>query len=246
MPKSKRAKEVIITKKPKTVKEFKKRKNLLVDKIREGVDEFGRIFVLNVKNQRNQELKELRDTLRDCKFVFGKNKVVGVALGKDQASELHLNLHLITERLHGDCALLFTNRPTNAIVEFFDEFKREGFCKVGNVSPATIKINAGYIVAKDDGTLVIVDKFDTFSSSDTPLISAVPLTLDQELRSLGLNTVIETGKIRLPSETVICRENQTLSDKQCVLLKKFGYKLSAFELKPVAIWEKNTKSFTSL
>jgi mRNA turnover protein 4 len=81
MPKSKRDRKVTLSKVTKKVGLNVKQE--LIDKIREAVDKYERLFVFTVDNMRNQKLKALRDHYRDTsKFFLGKNRVMSVALGK--------------------------------------------------------------------------------------------------------------------------------------------------------------------
>ena len=69
MPKSKRKQPVIISKTGQVEKNFQKRKSLLVEKIQQAVEEYERVFVVELINQRNQELKQIRSDYSDSKFV---------------------------------------------------------------------------------------------------------------------------------------------------------------------------------
>lgn len=51
------------------------------------------------------------------RFFYAKNKVMALALGKDEAAEAHKNVHKISNHLSGQCGLLFTNKPKTYVVE---------------------------------------------------------------------------------------------------------------------------------
>jgi mRNA turnover protein 4 len=80
MPKSKRDRKVALSKVTKKIGlNFKQD---LIDKIRQAVDNYDRLFVFNVENMRNQKLKSLREEWRKTsKFFLGKNRVMSIALG---------------------------------------------------------------------------------------------------------------------------------------------------------------------
>jgi mRNA turnover protein 4 len=81
MPKSKRDRKIALTKVTKKVGLNVKQE--LIDKIRQAVDNYERLFVFTIDNMRNQKLKALRDRFKDTsKFFLGKNRVMSVALGK--------------------------------------------------------------------------------------------------------------------------------------------------------------------
>merc|ERR1712037_804 len=118
MPKSRRDRAVTLSKTRKKVGlEFKQS---LVDKIRKAVDDYARCFVFTVDNMRNSHLKELReDSWSHSKFFMGKNRVMSLALGRDEASEYNENLHKVSRLLRNQCGLLFTNQNKDSVMDFF-------------------------------------------------------------------------------------------------------------------------------
>ena len=54
--------------------------------------------------------------------MFGKNKVISLALGRGPESEYKENLHKITSHLFGNIGLLFTNRPKEEILKYAQIF----------------------------------------------------------------------------------------------------------------------------
>ncbi len=59
-----------------------------VDRIRESVDKYPSLFVFSVDNMRNLHFKELRDSWKDhSSFFMGKNRIMSLALGRDEAEE---------------------------------------------------------------------------------------------------------------------------------------------------------------
>lgn len=57
--------------------------------------------------------KTLREALSDSKFLMGKNKVIGIALGNDEDNSYKPNTYKITQDLKGHCAIFFTNKTPN-------------------------------------------------------------------------------------------------------------------------------------
>ena len=51
-----------------------------------------------------------------CRFFFGKNKVMAVALGRAADDEYKDNLHIISSELKGQTGLLFTNKTKKEVV----------------------------------------------------------------------------------------------------------------------------------
>ena len=54
--------------------------------------------------------KKLRESLPDSKFLMGKNKVIGVALGTSEETSYKKNSYKVSEELKGHCCLFFTNK----------------------------------------------------------------------------------------------------------------------------------------
>eukprot|EP00126_Sphaerothecum_destruens_P012837 Sdes_comp21976_c0_seq1m20519 len=105
MAKTKRSKAVWLTKTKTKGRELKEN---LVSTIQNALEKYSYVYVVQVENMRNNTLKEVRDGFPDCKFLFGKNKVMSIALGKDEASETRPNIRFITEKLTGNnVGLLF-------------------------------------------------------------------------------------------------------------------------------------------
>ena len=111
----------------KTKTDRKALKEGLVETVRECVDKYPNLFVINFDNLRSTKLKELRRewaddtryapswhcvqrsdrpfplavTLAPCaprlRILFGKNKVMQIALGTDEGSEYRDNLSLVSQ-----------------------------------------------------------------------------------------------------------------------------------------------------
>ena len=107
MPEAKKNKVVSLTKvKPKT----KDHKESLVQKTQAYMKKFKYAYVLSYENMSTNNFKPLRETLTDSKFLMGKNKVIGVAFGKDEETSFMPNSYRISELLKGHCTLFFTNK----------------------------------------------------------------------------------------------------------------------------------------
>lgn len=51
-----------------------------------------------------------------CRFYFGKNKVMALALGRTQEDEYKDNLHKLSNQLRGQSGLLFTNKSKKEVI----------------------------------------------------------------------------------------------------------------------------------
>ena len=79
MPKSKREKQISLTR---TQKKGLELKQDVIQKVKDAADKYARVFVIRVENMRNNKLKEVREEWHHSKFFFGKNKVMAFALGQ--------------------------------------------------------------------------------------------------------------------------------------------------------------------
>ncbi|TNN41648.1 mRNA turnover protein 4 [Liparis tanakae] len=96
MPKSKRDKKISLTK---TAKKGLQSKQKLIEELRKCVDTYRNLFIFSVANMRNNKLKDIRTAWKHSRFFFGKNKVMGIALGKRDTDEYKDNLHKVSEGL---------------------------------------------------------------------------------------------------------------------------------------------------
>lgn len=53
----------------------------------------------------------------NSRFFFGKNTVMGVALGRDATSEKADGLHKVSQLLKGQCGLMFTNEGKKNVIK---------------------------------------------------------------------------------------------------------------------------------
>jgi len=188
----------------KTVKKGTAIKEKLVEDLRECVDLYSSIFVFSVENMRNTKLKELRNIWGGSRFFFGKNKVMAHALGRGPEDEHKDNLHLLSQRISGECGLLFTNKKKEEVSKFFSTFTERNYARSGCVA------------------------IDDFCIKEGPL--KFPFSMETHLRNLGLKTVLKDGVITLLADTQVCNEGDVLSPEQCKLLELFEVQMADFKL----------------
>jgi ribosomal protein L10 len=107
MPEAKRNKVVSLTQvKGKT----HDHKDYIVEKARSFMKRFKSVYVLTYENMTTNNFKALKEELSDCKFLMGKNRVLGVAFGTDEENSFMPNSFRISPILKGHCTLFFTNK----------------------------------------------------------------------------------------------------------------------------------------
>ncbi|XP_064482409.1 mRNA turnover protein 4 homolog [Ornithodoros turicata] len=217
MPRSKRSRQVSLTQ---TKKRGIEQKEKLIKEVRDAFDQYDKVFVYSVKNMRNSKLKDVRQEWKDSRFYFGKNKVLAVALGRCIDEDHRPNLHHVSERLRGQCGLLFTNRVKEDVLNWFQEYRDSDYAHAG--SPAAWR--------------VFLDK--------GPLTQFVH-SMEPHLRQLGLPTTLQRGVVTLSKEHVICEEGDILRPEQASLLKLLGIKMAEFRVFLEFMWNADG-TYTSL
>lgn len=73
-------------------------KQQIVDDIRNCVIKYPNIFMFSVQNMRNNLLKELRqEWKKNSRFIFGKNRIMQLGLGKSKSDEPEVDLHKVSK-----------------------------------------------------------------------------------------------------------------------------------------------------
>ena len=115
MPKSKRNKVVTLTKSKKVDRE---QKGQLVEDIRACASEYSTCFVFTYANMRTNKMDGLRAKFRSGRFFLGRNKVMGLAIGRTPETECMDDIHRVTPYLRQSCGLFFTNDPAEHVQKY--------------------------------------------------------------------------------------------------------------------------------
>ncbi|GMT31755.1 hypothetical protein PFISCL1PPCAC_23052 [Pristionchus fissidentatus] len=213
MPRSKRDKDVSLTKVKKKTRETKVG---LVQQLREAVDEYPHVFVYEFENMRASKFVQVRQKFKmNSRFFFGKNNVMAIALGKSQNDEYANGLHKISQLLKGQCGLMFTHSDKDEVIEYFRELKDADFARAGIIAPQTIELEEGPL--------------EQFAFSVEP-----------QLRKLGMPTSLVKGVIHLTQKFRVCTEGQVIKPEEAKILKFLEEKLSVFHVNLKAYWSKTT------
>ncbi|XP_063906779.1 mRNA turnover protein 4 homolog [Zophobas morio] len=212
MPKSKRDKKISLTK---TDKKGLALKQKIVEDVRNCVEKYSSIYVFTFSNMRNELMKDVREQWKPSRFFFGKNKVIGVGLGRNKEEEVGDDLHKISKCLKGQCALLFTDSPKDEVLEWFSSYSCEDFARSGCTVGKTIQLSEGPL-----------KKF--------------PHSMEPYLRQLGLPTKLEKGVVTLIKDYEVCKKGTVLSPEQAKILEYLGHRLATFKLDLRAGWVKGT------
>jgi mRNA turnover protein 4 len=208
MPKSKRERLITLAK---TQKKGKALKQQLLDSVRDATDMYPYLYIIQVQNERNILMKQVRETWSSSKFFFGKNKVMWHALGRTADSAYRPGLDSLAMHITGKRGLFATASAPEEVLEYFNTFAEPEFARAGVVASRTVELKAG-------------------------VLEGQPFAIEPVFRQLGLQTKLDKGKVVLLKDTFICKEGETLSPEQCRLLKLFGEKTADFAIRIVGFW----------
>lgn len=212
MPRSKRDKKISLTK---TERKGLQWKQHIVEDIRNCVQKYPNIFLFSVQNMRNNLLKELRsEWKKDSRFIFGKNRVMQLGLGKSDDDEVEADLHKLAKRLRGQCGLLFTERSEDEVLEWSKQYTALEYARSGFIATETIVLPEGPL--------------EDFSHAIEP-----------HLRSLGMPTKLEKGVVTLYKEFLVCTEGKVLTPEQARILKLIAKPMATFTLEIKCSWTRN-------
>lgn len=229
MPKSKRQKVVHLSK---VQKKDKDQKALLFTSIRESIDSHSHIYVFSVAHMRNTFLKEVRAThFPDSRIFFGKTKVMAKALGQTDGEEYAPGLAKLSGHVDGSVGLLVTDRDSESVLKFADEFGEMDFARAGVRATRDVVVPAGVVYSRAGEVPVEED-------------TQVPPSVEVTLRKWGMPTRLEKGKVMLNEEYQLCKEGDVLNSHQTALLKMFGIAMVEFRVRIKAYWNKDSEEVT--
>lgn len=213
MPRSKRDKKISLTK---TERKGLQWKQQIVEDIRNCVHKYPNIFLFSVHNMRNNLLKELRsEWKKESRFIFGKNRIMQLALGKSEYDEIENDLFKLAKRLRGQCGLLFTERTEDEVLEWSKKYSALEYARSGNIATETVILPEG------------------------PL-EDFPHSIETHLRSLGMPTKLNKGIVSLYKEYTVCIEGKVLTPEQAKILKLIAKPMATFTLDIKCSWSRNT------
>jgi mRNA turnover protein 4 len=172
-------------------------------------------------------------------LFFGKTKLMAKALGQNPSEAIAPGIEGLTNYLTGTVGLILTNRPVQAILDYFNSFSPVDFARAGVAAPRNFTIPSGVVYA---------------TAGEVPAEYDVPLqhSIEPELRKLGVPTRMVKGKVVLGDESgegegyLVCKEGQILDSRQTRLLKLFDVCLSEFRVKVLAYWSSATEGVTEV
>lgn len=209
MPSSKRAKVVHLSKiKAKTRED----KDKLISRIRAGLELYKDVYVFQLHNSRTNILQQIREERSgDSRLFLGNNRLMAIALGRDEETEQQKNLHKLAPFLTGLCGLLMTNLEKKDVKEYFGSVGGEVYARTGQPAAHSLVLPAG------------------------PL-PQFPHSMFDHLTKLGLPIRLDKGVITLDQVVTVCEEGDVLSAEAAQLLRLFDVKSATFQIELTAHW----------
>jgi mRNA turnover protein 4 len=232
MPKSKRDRQVSLTKTPKKGRAWKEGVLAATRAAVDGAtgDGRGSVYVFRHANLRTGPLQKLRDELRGSgtRFCLGSTALLRVAVGGggdgEGGDEYRPGLGRLAPALRGGAGLLATPLPPAEIEPTIAAFRHADYARAGARASATFALPAGPLHG--------------------PAGAPLPHTLEPALRSHGLPVKLDRGVVTLLADTTICTAGRRLTPGAAALLRVFGQKQALFRLKLVRRWDAGTGEVT--
>lgn len=178
-------------------KSYPKKKRLMYQEMMKFPKEYRALAISNLNKVRASQLMQLRKKFRgDIKLRAVKNKVVLRAFEKIGDVP---RLPEFSNRLEGQCLLLFTNTNPFRLNLLFDKSKIFLPAKGGDIAPTEIIIYAG-----------------NTGITPGPVLS--------EFKEANVPTKIDQGSIWVVKDTRVARPGDQISQKLASLLSKLGVK----------------------
>ncbi|GLT27897.1 hypothetical protein SLA2020_028650 [Shorea laevis] len=209
MPKSKRNKQVTLSK---TKKKGREHKETIVNAIRESVEKYNSVYVFSFENMRNLKFKEFREQLKPTsRFFLGSNKVMQVALGRSAADEIRPGIYKVSKLLRGDSGLFLTNLSKEEVESLFNKYEDYDFARTGSIATEKVELPEGPL--------------EQFTHEMEPF-----------LRKQGMPVRLNKGVIELVSDFVVCEEGKPLSPESARILRLLEIKMATFRLHLICRW----------
>ncbi|VDO40771.1 unnamed protein product [Haemonchus placei] len=216
--------------------------------IRHSVDKYKYLFVFTIEDMRSTHFIQVRQRFKtNSRFFFGKNNVMAVALGKDASSEYAPDLHKVSQRLQGQCGLMFTLLSRAKVNSILKELSTPDFARAGHIPRETITVPEGPLPQFSFSMEPQLRKLGLPTKLDKGLMFRfVFIIVAYMIESMpwNPNVILEVLLLRSDRAIVlyqdydICKEGEPLTAEQAKILKLFGHKLAEFKINIVSQWDK--------
>ncbi|MFX0123296.1 MAG: 50S ribosomal protein L10 [Candidatus Hodarchaeota archaeon] len=174
-----------------------KRKRRQIDAIVSLTEQNSVIGLVNLSGISSKALQGIRSSMRsgevEATIQVAKNTIKTLALEKTNKKDITK----LIPHINGSCAIIFTNTNPFKLQKFLNRNQVPAPAKVGQISPVDVYVSEG-LTNLDPG----------------PIIG--------ELGSIGLQTRIEKGKIRISKTAKVLSKNDTVTEAHATVLTRLG------------------------
>lgn len=219
MPRSKRSKLVTLAQ---TDKKGKENKGRIFDEVREALDTYKYLWVLQFDDVRTPVLQDIRSDWVGSKLILGKRRVLEKALGDTPEEEYKENLHKVSKMCTGLSGLLFTDETPETVSAYFAAYTKADYCRAKSISPIDFDLPEGIVYSRGG---------EISAEEDVPMSHSLEETLRNKYK---IPTKVRSGKIYLNEPFHVCLKGEVLNVTQALILKQFGVAASEFKVKMLA------------
>jgi len=187
---------------------LKKDKPQEIEKIKNLLNEYSVIGLIDMKGLPGKQLQNIREQLRGKAVIRMSNK----NLLKFALKSIDKDLSKIEERIKGEAALILSNENPFKLFKILKE----------NRAPATAK--AGQVPNKN----IVAQKGST-GIAPGPAISA--------FQKLKIKTSVQAGKIAIINDTVVCKSGETVTADMVSLFSLLKLEPMEIGLSMILAWE---------
>ncbi|NHJ87154.1 MAG: 50S ribosomal protein L10 [Asgard group archaeon] len=160
------------------------------------IQQYKNVGITRVENIASKTIQKIRHDLRgEATFKVAKNTIIKLAI--QELAKKDKNLSKLLDYINGSCALVLTNDNPFKIANFLEKNKIPTAAKEGQIAPKNITVKA-----RDTGF------------APGPVIG--------ELQSIGLNTRIEGGTIKIVDDAIVCKAGEKVSKTLANVLGRLG------------------------
>ncbi len=186
----------------------------LVKQLRELMDEYPVVALVNLANLPAPQLQVMRAKLRDSVvMVTAKKRLMRIAL--EGAKDKKPGIEQLSDKMKGMPSLVFTKDNPFKLAGILRENKSKAPAKAGQEAPNDIIVPAG-----------------ATPFSPGPVIS--------ELGSIGLKTGVEGGKVAIKEDSVVAKEGDVIDQNMANVLAKLEIHPMEIGLDLTAAYEDGT------
>lgn len=180
-----------------------------VKEMKDLFDNSKTILVASIKNIPSSQYQEIGKKLRGKAVVkVPKKKLAYLAIESSKKEKVKE----LKERLGDSFALLFSNLDAYELAGELLKNRSPSKAKAGQIAPEDIEIQAG----------------------PTDLVPGPAIS---ELGALGIQIMIQGGKIEIKANKVITKKGEKISDKACDVMSKLGIKPFTIGFQPVCAFD---------